>query len=499
MNENESLFRHLQKYSASGALPMHMPGHKRRVSGIPFLEELGAHCDITEIDGFDDLHRPQGVLLEAMEKAARLWQSRQTLFLVNGSTCGILAAVRACAASDNSGKIIMARNCHRSVYNAAELCALEPVYIAPEQVKDFGFCGSIMPKAIEIAVRDNPGAPVILTSPSYEGVLSNISEIAIICHMYGSPLIVDEAHGAHLDLSPYFVGGAVHGGADIVVQSLHKTLTGLTQSALLHISSDLVSAKEVQNELAVFETSSPSYLLMASIDGTRELIEQRGGELFRSWKRALDAFDQKVGLLQSLRLPGHSELFCCQPRVNDGGYNLENGACPEIYGYDRSKIVISCEGTDTSGVALMSELRRRYNIECEMASCGYVVAMTGLLDTDETLDRLALALIELDREIHRTAPRIHLKPPGIPKRRMDVAGAKARRSCAMNIKEARGQISAEYVWAYPPGIPLVVPGEELSEELLRSFVVQREAGVELRSSSGGMPLTVRVVCPERNT
>lgn len=493
MNENESLFRLLQKYSASDASPMHMPGHKRNVMGVPFLEELGARYDITEIHGFDDLHHSEGVLKDAMNKAAALWGSEDCLFLVNGSTCGILAAVRAAAAAIGSRKLILARNCHRSVYNAAELCALEPLYIAPDHVPDFGFCGSIQPKQVEIAVRDNPGTPVILTSPTYEGILSNISEIAIICHMYGSPLIVDEAHGAHLDLSPHFTGGAVSGGADIVVQSLHKTLTGLTQSALLHVSSSLISVEDVQNELSIFETSSPSYLLMASIDGTRELIEQRGGELFRAWKRELDTFDKSAGLLQSIRVPGHSELFSCQPRINDGGYSLGATETPEVYGYDRSKIVISCEGTDTSGVAIMSELRQRHGIECEMASCGYVVAMTGLLDTTESIGRLAAALIELDRETHRTAPRIHFRHPGAAPKRMSVQQAKAAPAQQINIKEAKGMVSAEYVWAYPPGIPLVVPGEELTDELLRGIVVQREAGVELRSSSGGMPLTVRTV------
>ena len=224
---------------------MHMPGHKRNVEGIEFLEELGAKYDITEIDGFDDLHNPHGILKDAMQKAASLWQSDNSFFLVNGSTCGILAAVAACSKVCGNGKLIMARNCHKSVYNAAELNALTPIYIVPPAVEGFGFCGSISPKAIEIAVADNPGTPVILTSPTYEGILSNISEIAVICHMYGSPLVVDEAHGAHLNLSPYFLGGAISAGADIVIQSLHKTLTGLTQTGLLHLGGGLISPDDV--------------------------------------------------------------------------------------------------------------------------------------------------------------------------------------------------------------------------------------------------------------
>lgn len=492
MDENASLFKQLQAYAASDAAAMHMPGHKRNTAGIAFLEELGAKYDITEIEGFDDLHKPSGTLARSMERAAELWKSEHCFFLVNGSTCGILAAVRAAARLGDSKKLIMARNCHKSVYNAAELCGLEPIYLTPPCVDEFGFCGSISSHLVELSVQDNPGAPVILTSPTYEGVISNIAEVAIICHMYGSPLIVDEAHGAHLDLSPYFTGGAVHGGADIVVQSLHKTLTGLTQSALLHLNSDLVSAEDIALELSIFETSSPSYLLMASIDGTRELIERRGGELFRAWKQGLDSFDESAAILQSLKIPGHSILFDCQPSESNVGYAAKKLSCPAVYGYDRSKIVISCEGTDTTGVALMDELRHRFSIECEMASCGYVVAMTGLLERTESIGRLADALHTLDKEVRKTAPRRPFTLPKAPPRRMSVAQAMAAKGKNVFLKDAKGRLSAEYIWAYPPGIPLVIPGEELTEELLRSFIVQREAGVSLRSSSGGMPKTIRV-------
>ena len=472
---------------------MHMPGHKRNSEGIKFLEELGAKYDISEIDGFDDLHNPDGILGDAMQKTASLWKSESCFFLVNGSTCGVLAAVSASSKLCGNGKIIVARNCHRSVYNAIELNDLTPIYIAPQTVKGFGFCGSIAPKDIEFAVRDNPGAPVILTSPTYEGVISNLAEIAVICHMYGSPLIVDEAHGAHLDLSPTFVGGAVHAGADIVVQSLHKTLTGLTQTGLLHLSGGLIPKGDISRELAIFETSSPSYLLMASIDGTRELIEQRGNELFKAWKNRLDHFDSIVTPLQILRLPGHSDPFDCQRKTSKAGYvrrGIETGA---VYGFDRSKILISCEGTDISGTVLMDNLRARFGIECEMAACGYVVAMTGLLDSDENIEKLGKALCTLDKEIQKTVPRVPFTAPKIPPRRMSVSEALKCETRAVLIKEAKGRVSAEYVWAYPPGIPLIVPGEELTDETVRSLVVQREAGVSLHSTLDGMPRTLCVL------
>lgn len=495
MDENSSLFHKLKTYAQGDAAPLHMPGHKRSTEGIEFLEELGAKYDITEIYGFDELHNPEGILAEAMEKAARLWNSEHSFFLVNGSTCGILAAVRAAARLGGSKKIIMARNCHKSVYNAAELCALEPVYLIPPCLEDFGFCGSIIPQDVEMSVRDNPGAPVILTSPTYEGIISNIAEISIICHMYGSPLIVDEAHGAHLDLSSQFTGGALRAGADIVVQSVHKTLTGLTQTGLLHLNSSLIPMEDIAAELAIFETSSPSYLLMASIDGTRELIENRGTELFRRWRQALDFFDARCAILQNLKLPGHSVLFSCQPTAIGAGYSSKKLDCPLVYGFDRSKLVISCEGTDITGAELMSRLRNRFAIECEMASCGYVVAMTGLLDAPASLERLADALLTLDKEIRKTAPRKPFVFPKAPPRRMSVAQACAEEGRTVYLKDAKGKISAEYIWAYPPGVPLVVPGEELTEELLRGITIHKEAGVSLHSSSGGMPKTIYTANP----
>lgn len=492
-NQFPTLFERLKIHSELGTSPMHMPGHKRHVEGTEFLEKLGAKYDITEIDGFDDLHNPHGIILEAMQSAARLWQSDNTFFLVNGSTCGVLAAVSACAKLCGNGRLIMARNCHKSVYNAAELFDLMPIYLVPPPVEGFGFCGSISPKDVEIAVRENPGTPVILTSPTYEGVLSNLSEISVICHMYGSPLIVDEAHGSHLNLSPYFSGGAVRAGADIVIQSLHKTLTGLTQTGLLHLGGALIPPENIARELAVFETSSPSYLLMASIDGTRKLLDERGAELFKAWNRRLDRFDQMVSPLQSLKVPGHSDLFECQKIDGLAGYIKRGISGHTIYGYDRSKIIISCEGTDTTGIALINELRVRFAIECEMAACGYVVAMTGILDSDESIKSLAKALLTLDKEVRNTAPRLPFIAAKIPKRRLSVSQALRGESGPISIKDSRGKISAEYVWAYPPGIPLIVPGEELSEETVRNLIIQREAGVSLRSSFGGMPKTLRVL------
>lgn len=493
MEQYETLLQRLQCYCAGNAAAMHMPGHKRNAPGIAFLEALGAKYDITEIDGFDDLHHPSGILAKSMDRASELWNSEKSFFLVNGSTCGILAAVRACERLCGKGKLIMARNCHMSVYNAAELCGLEPIYITPEEVPEFGFCGSISPSSVERAVTENPGSPVIITSPTYEGVLSNIAEIAIVCHMHGSLLIVDEAHGAHLDLSKYFTGSAVTAGADIVVQSLHKTLTGLTQTAILHVSGGLIPSDYIQRELAIFQSSSPSYLLMASIDGTVDLLIRRGSELFRSWNERLYRFDEAVWGLKNLRIPGHSELFDCQRESPRAGFVRRSVGGSAVYGFDKSKLIISCEGTDLSGVELMKRLRRDFEIECEMSAGGYALAMTGILDSSENLMRLADAVLAIDSQTKKTNPRLPYRLPPLPPQRMSTKAALCRTPKSVFVKDARGLVSAEYVWAYPPGVPLIVPGEEITAEMVSSILHLRESGVELHSLCGGMPKSINVV------
>ena len=446
------------------------------------MEKLGAKYDISEIAGFDDLHDPREILAAGMERAAALWGASHTFFLVNGSTCGILAAIRAASRVSGSRKLILSRNCHKSVYNAVELCSLEPVYIAPSTIRGLGFCGSISEGAVEACVRENPGAPVILTSPTYEGALSNIAEISSICRRHGSILLVDEAHGAHLDLSPYFTGGAVRAGADIIVQSLHKTLTGLTQTALLHLGADCpVTRGDILRELAVFETSSPSYILMASIDGTVDLIFRRGHELFDAWSERLRRFHERLSL-KNLALFGHSHSF-----------STRDSAVSGVHGFDKSKIVILCDGTNIRGSALMNMLRYRFGIECEMAGSEHVVAMSGLLDTNESLNRLADALCEIDSGIIEARPRTVATEISIPPRKMSASEALKKQRRPVPLMEASGSVCAEYVWAYPPGIPLVVPGEVLTKELLHSFIMQEKSGISLKSTFGDMPAAIHVI------
>ena len=454
------LFRAISEYSAGRSLPMHMPGHKRVPSlpgGLPY------GLDITEIEGFDDLHRARGILLRAQARAAKLWRSRRCFFLVGGSTCGILAAVR--AATRPGDTVLVARNCHRSVYHAMELCALRPVYLFPDVDPETGIAGSLDPEQVENALAEHGDAAlVILTSPTYEGVVSDVAGVAAAAHGAGVPVLVDGAHGAHLGFSPDFPESAVDCGADVVIMSLHKTLPALTQTALAHVSGGLIDAARVERELSVFETSSPSYVLMTSIDLCAGLLEDRGDVLFADYAKALDGFFRRAEELKVLNVIGPS--------------------APAFFGFDRGKLVVGTRRAGLSGTALAKILRDRFDIEVEMACAAYIVAMTSICDTPETLGRFADAVVAVDGERTLGAP-VPVPPADVrPEIRMPACDAMFLPGEDAAFPVAEGRTATEYLWAYPPGIPLIVPGEAVTGAVLRVIRGMTEAGVRVVSSSG---------------
>ncbi|MDO5136501.1 MAG: aminotransferase class I/II-fold pyridoxal phosphate-dependent enzyme, partial [Eubacteriales bacterium] len=259
----KKLYKELEKYGKSDFYPFHMPGHKRNPSCVDgeFLFER----DITEISGFDDLHHPEGLLRDSMERLSDLYGTKESFFCVNGSTGALLSAIS--AGIQKGGRFLVARNCHKSVYHAIYLRDLSPIYLYPQTDPDLGINGGISPSHVEKCLEENKGIQgIMITSPTYDGVVSDIEAIAKLAHKYGIPLIVDEAHGPHFRFSPYFPTSAVDLGADVVVQSFHKTLPSLTQTAVLHLCSDRVDREKIKRFLGMYQTSSPSYLLMASLD-----------------------------------------------------------------------------------------------------------------------------------------------------------------------------------------------------------------------------------------
>ena len=369
-----NLYDRLLQYQSSEMYPFHMPGHKRRKDDFanPFL------IDITEIEGFDNLHHAEGILKDAQDRAAALYHSEETYFLVNGSTCGILAAVSACMT--RGGKILMARNCHKAAYHAAYLRGLDIEYLYPEKEDIFGINGGIHEDIVEKALEEFQDIQaVMITSPTYDGVVSNVEKIAQIVHRKGIPLIVDEAHGAHFGFHEYFPKSSVEMGADLVIHSLHKTLPSLTQTALLHVNGNRVDRECLRRFLDIYQTSSPSYVFMAGMDSCVCLLEKRGGELFESLRRNLEVFYKQTESLGCIYLANH-------------GLMGKSG----IHDFDRSKLVISARNAGFTGNQLANLLRNRYHLELEMAGGSYGLALTSISDTEEGFLRLSEALKEID-------------------------------------------------------------------------------------------------------
>lgn len=495
----ERLYTKLKEYSASDFYPFHMPGHKRnpQITGA----DLPYGIDITEIDGFDDLHHASSILKEAEERAARVYHAGETHYLINGSTAGILSAVLGC--SERGRKILIARNCHKSVYNAVYLNELHPVYVYPEFDERTGLNGEIRPeKVARILKSEQDICAVVITSPTYDGVVSDVRMISDIAHEKGIPLIVDEAHGAHFGFHPYFPENSNQAGADVVIHSLHKTLPSLTQTALLHINGGLADRRRIRKYLHLLQTSSPSYILMAGMDECIRAVSGRN-DVWTAYTESLERTRKELGRLKYLRL-----------------LKTER--------YDRSKLVISAKGTllkradgsrkEFTGRELYRLLLERYHLQMEMAAGSYIIAMTGPGDTNEGLQRLVSALVEIDKalsaaegqageeaEENRTEA-VQARENGFEKytgeencsagvsgklqqqeqvlsawdaEQLKYSGEKTR---TVAWADAGGKVSLEYAYLYPPGIPLVVPGERIGKETARQMTEYQKMGFSIEGT-----------------
>ena len=452
-----TIYDKLKDYSDSDYYGFHMPGHKRNLdmlkSTVPYK------IDITEIEGFDDLHHAEGILKEAQIRAARIYHADETHFLINGSTVGNLSAIA--GVTKKGDTILVARNCHKSVYHAIYMNELNPVYLYPE----FNHCAQLN---TEVSVDDVREAldkypsirAVVIVSPTYDGVVSDVEAIAEAVHEKGIPLIVDEAHGAHFGFHPYFPQNANTRGADIVIHSLHKTLPALTQTALLHINGSLASRKGVREYLRMLQSSSPSYVLMSSIDSCIDMLENRRKELFDPYVKMLEKMRGRLRQLKRLELV-------------------------ETENFDRSKIVISVRHADMSSKRLYRILLNEYHLQMEMVAGTYILAMTSIGDTEDGMERLARALKEIDAQadermrsgncLEETPTIIGASLPrpevvynsSVMENMLDeaaisaVPGSKVRR---LPWRDSVGYISTEYAYLYPPGSPLIVPGERVSQE-----------------------------------
>ena len=505
----------LLRYAGEGVYPYHMPGHKRRSCGM--LSEDFYRMDITEIDGFDNLHQPEGMIAELQRAAARLYGAEESFYLINGSTCGILSAVS--AALSEGGHILMARNCHKSAYHGVYLRNLRVTYLYPPYLDEYDIFDAVTPQQIEDALEAEPDIrAVLIVSPTYEGRIADIRRIADIVHRRGIPLIVDEAHGAHLGLADMLPENSCQAGADLVIHSVHKTLPAPTQTALLHVNGTLVDRGLLRRFLRIYQSSSPSYPLMAGIDNALRYIEESGGEAFREfWMR----FREMTGILTGC---SRLKFLFGEPERQDVG-----------------KLLISVKEAGLTGKELYDILLKKYRLQPEMASGSFVLAMFTVNDGQEAYECMVRALLEIDAGLEGKKEKIFpageesgiwaaapkgegtggaAGVPGVtkgdgkaaegslegeagqqsrtsrvsedagktaegspeakPQSRIPLSRAWDMPSEIVALEESAGRYAGEFVNLYPPGVPLLVPGERITEKLCRDIIRNVEAGLSVQ-------------------
>lgn len=510
MKQEELLINRLAAYAGSDMYPFHMPGHKRMPGPMDSFANPFT-VDITEIDGFDNLHHPEGILRDSMRWAADVYGADQTYYLINGSTSGILAAV--CGTVPRGGRILVSRNCHKSVYHGIYLNQLKTSYVYPQEIEGLGIQGGITAEDVDrMLKRYMDTQAVLIVCPTYDGIVSDIEAISQIVHRAGLPLIVDEAHGAHFRYDAMFPVSALDLGADVVIQSVHKTLPSLTQTALLHIKCNrpdggcYADRERIDRYIHMVQSSSPSYVLMASIENSIYQMEKMD---MAPYGKRLRGLRQRLGRMNHLRLA-------------DTGLIGQAG----IRDLDISKIVVSTRGTylpsvgngltGFTGAQLDDILRREYHLEMEMYGADYVTAITTAMDSEEGLERLGDALVRIDARLTDDGSNARRENGSGPVMAPDCkTGQESMQKCSVysmrcdtamsvgeamdgkiksiNLEDSPGCISGEFVYIYPPGIPIVAPGEWISRPILEVILEYRNKGLPVQGPMDQSLRTIRIV------
>ena len=488
----------LIKHADSSPVSFHMPGHK----GAKIYKEYGygdflgkvMDCDITEIPGADNLFQAEDIIKSTQEKYADLYDAKKSYLLVNGTTTGLLASILATV--PRGKKLIMARNCHKAVFNALGLADIEPVYAYPEIVPEYGIAGEVRAEVIERLLSENPDAEaVILPSPNYYGICSDIEKIAEAVHRAGKVLIVDQAHGAHLKFFDRFRAGSMDvlgmelpraaevQGADIVVNSTHKTLATFTQSAVMNVMSDRIDLEVLEDKLQTIESSSPSYLLMASLDINADLIAAHGEKLLARWRDNLEMFYRRAAETSGLKVMG-------MPRCG-----LEDAAH-----FDCTKLNLDMSALGISGAELEERLMEK-DIFAELVTGDILMCMTGIGNVREDYERLLDALSEIAESAKSEKEEGVLSKNddemSIANRRCDskINGVSAdnkypdfgrlemclvpKEKVHVKVRDAAGRVCAAPIIPYPPGIPLVCSGERITQEIADYVIALRMRGAKV--------------------
>ncbi|RBP95074.1 arginine/lysine/ornithine decarboxylase [Cytobacillus firmus] len=462
------LFSGLLAHAKKDPVQFHIPGHKKGAGIDPeFREYIGDNAlaiDLINIGPLDDLHQPKGIIKEAQDLAAEAFGADKTFFSVQGTSGAIMTMVMAvCGPGD---KIIVPRNVHKSVMSAIVFSGATPIFIHPEIDEKLGISHGITTESVSKALELHPDAKgVLVINPTYFGISADLKKIVEIAHSYNVPVLVDEAHGVHIHFHDELPLSAMQAGADLAATSVHKLGGSMTQSSILNMKGNLISAKRVQSILSMLTTTSTSYLLLASLDVARKRLATEGKELIQ----------KTIDLAQSIRsrINAIDRLYCVGEEI------LETQAAHD---YDPTKLIISVKELGMNGFDVENWLREHHNIEVEMSDLYNILCIITPGDTEREADILVSALAELANERKGNTEKLETQVllPDIPVLSLTPRDAFYADTELVPFDKSEGRIIAEFIMVYPPGIPIFIPGEIITKENLRYIKTNMEAGLPVQ-------------------
>lgn len=458
-------------YVAEEALPFHTPGHKQgKGMAAPFMAVMGSKMlryDVSLMSELDDLHQPQGCIKEAEQLVAELYGADDSFFVVNGTTGGIQAMILTIVGPGD--KIIVPRNAHRSIISGIILSGAIPIYIYPEIDQELGIAMGVTVAVVEEALKKHPDAKgVLLINPTYYGVASDLAAIVALVHSYELPVIVDEAHGPHLKFSEQLPVSALDAGADICAQSTHKILGAMTQCSIVHCREGRIDVERLKTMLQLVQSTSPNYILMASLDVARMQMGTEGPRLIGKAIKLAEYLRCEVN-----KIPG---LLC---------FGSERMDRPGSYSLDLTKVTVTVRGLGITGMIAEKFLRSQCKIQAELCDMFNILFLITLGDSKHEIDVLLDALRQLAVQLKQTPNFIAMAEataqpmPCLPEQVLVPREALFRSKTAVPFRQAAGKVCAEIVAFYPPGIPLICPGEKITLEMIDYCLALKQAGMNV--------------------
>ncbi|MFA9557304.1 aminotransferase class I/II-fold pyridoxal phosphate-dependent enzyme [Evansella sp. AB-rgal1] len=478
------LFDGLLAHVKQKPVQFHIPGHKGGKGMDPeFREYIGDNAlslDLINIEPLDDLHHPSGMIQEAQHLAAEAFGADYTFFSVQGTSGAIMTMIMSVCGPGE--KIIVPRNVHKSIMSAIVFSGATPIFIHPEIDEKLGISHGITTEAVEKAIQTHPDAKGLLViNPTYFGVAANLKQIVKIAHSHDIPVLVDEAHGVHIHFHDELPISAMQAGADMAATSVHKLGGSLTQSSVLNVQGNLVSPNRIQSIISMLTTTSTSYLLLASLDTARRNLMMKGKEQLTNTIRIAESTREKLNQIPGIYCPGKELL-------NDHA----------IFDIDPTKLIISIKNLGITGHDVELWLRDKYRIEVELSDLYNILCIITLGDSEEKVNILIEALKELSKERFQDKTdgqeeKVNVYVPNIPMLALSPRDAFYAETEAIPLEDSAGRISAEFVMVYPPGIPILIPGEVIDEENLHYIAKNIEVGLPVQGPQDHSLQSIRVI------